>query len=74
MYDGRPADVPRTSHHLVPGMSLNWVPQMSRGRPHLELLNICFFPIKNSNRCVKQGLLDLKNTFFIISSIFVLVP
>ena len=31
-------------------------------------------PVKNSNRCVKQGLLHLENAFFVKSSIFVLVP
>ena len=45
----------------------------SRRRPHLELLHICFSN-KNSYRCVKQGLLHLKNTFFTKSSIFLLVP
>ena len=35
---------------------------------------IFVFPVKNTNRCVKQGLLHLKNTFFIKSSIFVLFP
>ena len=34
---------------------------------------IFFFPVKNSNRCVKQRLLHLKNTFFTKSSIFLLV-
>ena len=43
------------------------VPQTSCGRPHLELLT-------NSNRYAKQGLLHLKNIFFIKPSIFVLVP
>ena len=49
----------------------------SRGRPCLDLLNICFSSKKqvcNRNRCVKQGLLHLKNNSFIKSSIFVLVP
>ena len=31
---------------------------------------IFVFPIKNSNKCAKQRLLHLKNTFFIKSSIF----
>ena len=71
MYDRRPADVSRKSHHLVSRTSRNWVPRTSGGRPHLEIF---LFPLKNSNRCVKQGLLHLKNTFFIKSSIFVLFP
>ena len=54
MYDRRSEDVLRTAHHLVP------------------IQNFCIFgfPVKNSNRCVKQELLHLKNTFFIELSIF----
>ena len=37
---------PQTSHHLFPGTSRNWVLQTSPGRPHLKLLNICFFSKK----------------------------
>ena len=71
MYDRRPGDVPRTFHHLVLGTFPNWVPQASRGRPHLELLHICFS--SNSYRCVKQELLHLKKAFFFKLS-FLLVP
>ena len=73
MYNRRPGDLPGTSHHLVHGTSRKWVPQTSRGRP---IQNFCIFvfPVKNSNRCVKQELLHLKNTFFIKLSIFLLVP
>ena len=76
MYDRRPPDVTRTFHHLVPWISCNWVLSTSRGRPPSELLELehLFFSVKNSNRSVKQGLLHLKNTFFIKLSIFVLVP
>ena len=70
MYDWRPADVPRTSHCLVPEISRNWAPYSSCGHPDLELLNICFFAIKNSNRCVKEGLFRLKNTFFSLNHQF----
>ena len=73
MYDQTPADVPRTSHHLIPGTSRNWVPQTSRGRPHLELLNICFSSEKQQQMC-KTKTIASKNTFFIKSSIFLLVP
>ena len=58
-------DVPRTSPER---------PIICRGRPQLELWNICFFSVKIRNRCVKQGLLHLKNNFSIKSSFFVLVP
>ena len=70
-------DVPRTS----PERPIIWSPGRpatgSRRRPvDVPIQNFCIFvfPVKNSNRCVKQGLLHLKNTFFIKSSIFVLVP
>ena len=42
-------------------------------RPHLEFC-IFVFPVESSNRCVKQELLHLKNTFFIKLSSFLLVP
>ena len=51
MNERRPADVLRTSHDLVPGTSRNWVLKV----PHLELLFV--FSVKNSNRCVNQGLI-----------------
>ena len=43
MFDRRPTDVPRTSHHLVPGKSRNQVSQTSGRCPRLELFNICSF-------------------------------
>ena len=46
VYDGPSADVPKTSHHLVHGTSLNFVLSTSRGLQYLELLNI-FFSSKN---------------------------
>ena len=74
MYDQRSADIPRMSHHLVPRTSHIRALLTFRGRRrHLKLLNI-FFPVKDSRRCVKQGIFHLKNTFLIKSSIFVLVP
>ena len=70
-------DVPGTS----PERPIIWSPGRpatgSRRRPvDVPIQNFCIFvfPVKNSNRCVKQGLLHLKNTFFIKSSIFLLVP
>ena len=66
-------DVPRTS----PERPIIWSPGRpatgSRRRPvDVPIQNFCIFvfPVKNSNRCVKQGLLHLKNTFFIKSSFF----
>ena len=41
MFDRRPTDVPRTSHHLFPGTSRNWILQTSRGCHHLDFVNIC---------------------------------
>ena len=74
MYDRRPADVPRTSHHLgpqdVPQVGPIDVPWTSPFK-NFEYL---FFQKKNSGRCVKQRLLYLKNTFFIKSWTFVLAP
>ena len=46
---------------------------MSRGRRRIDFLNICS-SCKNRNRYVIQGLLLLKNNFFIKSSVFELVP
>ena len=63
LYSWRPVDLLKTSHHLVPETSPNLVPQMSRGRPHLELFNFCFSPVKINNRCVKQELLHQKTLF-----------
>ena len=56
MYDRRPADVPRTSHHLVSRTFPNWVPR--------RFVDVVFVsPVKNSNISVKQGLLHLKKPF-----------
>ena len=59
---------------MSPERPIVWYPgrptNRSRKHPHLELLNI-FFSSEKSNRFVKQG--HLKNTFFIKSSVFVLV-
>ena len=54
--------LPATGHVDVPWTSL------------FRTFEYLFLPVKNSNRCVKQGLLHLKNAFFIKSSTFVLVP
>ena len=63
------------SHRLVRRASNNWVPQTFRRRPYLKLLNIFYFSKKQLiDVYVKQEVLHLKNTFFIKSSIFVLVP
>ena len=70
-------DVPRTS----PERPIIW----SRGRPAtgsrtrpvdvpIQNFRIFVFPVKNSNRCVKQELLHRKNTFFINLSIFCWSP
>ena len=69
----------------VPGMSserpIIWSPgrpaTVSRRSPvDVPIYNFCIFVfrVKNSNRCVKQELLYLKNTFFIKLSVFLLVP
>ena len=70
-------DVPGTS----PERPIIWSPGRpttgSRRRPAdvpIQTFCVFVFPVKNSNRCVKQELLYLKNTFFIKFSIFVLVP
>ena len=67
MYDRRLADVPRTSHHLVSGTFPNWVRRRFVDVPFVS-------PVKISNISVEQGLLHLKTTFFIKSSIFMLTP
>ena len=66
-------EVPGTS----PVRSIIWSPGRratgSRRRPvDVPIQNFCIFvfPVKNSNRCVKQELLHLKNTFFIKLSFF----
>ena len=49
----------------------------SRSRPvdvPIQNFYIFVFPLKNSNRCVKQKLLHLKSTFFIKLSFFFVVP
>ena len=73
MFDRHPGDIPRTSHHLVQGCPASG----SRRRPvDVPIQNFCIFvfPVKISNRCVKQELLHLKNTFFIKLSIFCWSP
>ena len=61
-------DVPGTS----PERLIIWSPERPaagcRGRPlDFPIYNFCkfIFPVKTSNRCVKQELLHLKDTFFI---------
>ena len=70
-------DVPGTS----PERPIIWSPGRpatgSRRRPvDVPIQNFCIFvfPVKNSNRCVKQELLHLKSTFFIKLSIFFVGP
>ena len=50
------------------------VPQL--GPVDVPISNFCIFvsPVENSHRCVKQGQLHLKDTFFIKSSIFCWSP
>ena len=62
MFDQRPTDVSRTSHHLFPGTSCNWILQTSRGCHHLDFLNIC-------SSCKKQR--QICNTRTIISEIII---
>ena len=50
MFDRHPADIPRTSHHLVCGTSLYYFPWTSPFRTFKYL----FFLSKNRNRCVIQ--------------------
>ena len=50
MFDRHPADIPRTSHHLVCGTSLYYVPWTSPFRTFKYL----FFLSKSRNRCVIQ--------------------
>ena len=70
-------DVPRTS----PERPVIW----SQGRPatgscrrpmDVAIQNFCIFvfPVKNSNRCLKQELLHLKITFSLNYDFFLLVP
>ena len=70
-------DVPGTS----PERPIIWSPgrpaTVSRRRPVDVLIqNFCIFlfPVRDSNRCVKQELLHLENTFFIKLSIFCWSP
>ena len=70
-------DVPGTS----PERPIIWSPGRpatgSRRRPvDVPIQNFCIFvfPVKNSNRCVKQELLYLKSTFFIKLSFFCWSP
>ena len=70
-------DVPGTS----PERPIIWSPGRpatgSRRRPvDVPIQNFCIFvfPVKNSNKCVTQELLHLKNTFFIKLPIFCWCP
>ena len=70
-------DVPGTypEHSIM--WSLGRPATASRRRPvDVPIQNFCIFvfPIKNRNRCVKQGLLQLKSTFFIKSPFFSWFP
>ena len=58
-----PTDIPRTSHYLVSGTSRNWVPQTSRGRPPIGLLNICFSSKKQQQMCKTRTIASKKNFF-----------
>ena len=70
-------DVPRTS----PERPIIWSPGRpatgSRRRPvDVPIQNFCIFvfPVKNSNRCVKQGLLHLKTLFSLNHQFFCWSP
>ena len=70
-------DVPGTSPERPIIWSLGRPGTGSRRRPvDVPIYNFCIFvfPVKDSNRCVKQELLHLINSFFIKLSIFMLVP
>ena len=73
MFDRRPVVVPGMSYHLSTGR----LTTRSRRRPvDVPVKNfwISVLPVKSRNKHVIQGLLLLKNNFFIKSSIFVFVP
>ena len=73
MFDRRPADVLGTSSfgpRDVPQLGAEDVLWTSPFRT----FRIFVLPVKNRNRYVVQGLLLLKNNFFIKSSVFVLSP
>ena len=63
MFDRRPTDVIRTSHHLVPWTSSNWVSQTSRGRPRSELLSICSSCKKQKQICNTRTITSEKQFF-----------
>ena len=67
---GSPQNVPSFGPRNVLQLSPLDVPWKSP----IYIFWIFVFSVKNSTRCVKQGILYLKNTFFIKSLIFVLVP
>ena len=69
-------NVPRTSTELPIIWSLGHPASGFRARPvdvAIENFWVFAFPVKSSNRYVKQGLLHLKNPFFKKSSIFLMV-
>ena len=63
MYDQRPTDVLRTSDHLVPWTSRNWVPSTSRGSLRLWLLNICSSSKKQKQICNTRAITSEKQFF-----------
>ena len=72
MFERRPTDVPRTSHHLVPGKSRKQVPQTSGRCPRLEIFNICS-SCKKQKQIFSTRTTTSEKQFFHKSSIFVLV-
>ena len=73
MFDRRPTDVPRASHHLFSGTSHNWILQTSRGRHHLDFLNICSFCKKQKQICNARTITS-KRLFFHQIIIFCIPP
>ena len=63
MFDRRPTDVLRTSYHLVPWTSSNWVAQNSHGRHRSELLNICSSCKKQKQICNTRTITSEKQFF-----------
>ena len=63
MFDRRPADILRSSHHLVSRTSCNWVPQTSRGCPRLGLLNICYSCKTQEQICNTRTIASEKTIF-----------
>ena len=63
MFDRRPTDVLRTSYHLVPWTSSNWVARNSHGRHRSELLNICSSCKKQKQICNTRTITSEKQFF-----------